>query len=77
MKEGSVKFEKGIERLDAIVRQMEAGNVPLDEALKLFQEGTSLVQQCGELLDEAELQVVKLMKSADGTPIETEYERDE
>ena len=77
MNEKSMTFEASVARLDEIVKQMEQGNVPLEEALKLFQEGTSLVQQCGELLDEAELQVVKLMKSADGTPIETEYERDE
>ncbi len=77
MREKSVSFEKSIERLDAIVRSLEQGNVPLEQALKLFHEGTGLVKTCDEMLSEAELQVVKLMKGADGAPVETEYTRDE
>ena len=70
----SQSFEQSITRLDEIVRQLEQGNVPLEDALKLF---TALVDTCGKLLDKAELEVVKLMKTADGTPAETEYERDD
>ena len=77
MAERSKTFEASMERLEAIVRQLEQGNVPLEESLKLFQEGTKLVQGCTKLLDKAELEVVKLMKTADGTPAETEYERDD
>ena len=77
MREKSVSFEKSIERLDAIVRSLEQGNVPLEQALKLFLEGTGLVKTCDEMLSEAELLVVKLMKGADGAPVETEYTRDE
>ncbi len=77
MAKKSQSFEQSITRLDEIVRQLEQGNVPLEEALKLFQEGTKLVETCGSLLDHAELTVVKLMKSADGTPAETEFERDD
>ena len=77
MSEKSMKFEASMERLEAIVRQLEQGNAPLDESLKLFQEGTQLVQGCTKLLDKAELEVVKLTKTADGTPAETEYVRDE
>ena len=50
MREKSVSFEKSIERLDAIVRSLEQGNVPLEQALKLFQEGTGLVKTCDEML---------------------------
>ena len=49
----------------------------LDESLKLFQEGTKLVQSCAKQLDSAEQEIVKLTKTADGTPAETEYVRDE
>ena len=59
---------------------MDAGTnsgATLEQALKLFQEGTGLVKTCDEMLSEAELQVVKLMKGADGAPVETEYTRDE
>ena len=76
MEQESKTFEQSMARLDAIVRQMEQGNVPLEESLKLFQEGTGLVQTCTQLLDQAELEVVKLMKGADGAPVETEYTRD-
>ena len=70
-------FESRLQRLEEIVRQLEQGNVPLETSLKLFQEGTALVKSCTALLDGAEQQIVKLMKTADGTPAETEYVRDE
>jgi len=66
-------FEQNMVRLEQIVRAMERGDVPLEESLKLFQEGTSLVESCGKLLDEAELQVKKIVASADGTPIEEAF----
>ena len=73
----SKTFEASMARLEEIVRQMEQGNVPLEESLKLFQEGTKLVQSCAKQLDSAEQEIVKLTKTADGTPAETEYVRDE
>lgn len=69
MNEKNMTFESKLQRLEQIVRAMERGDVALDEALKLFQEGTELVRSCGKLLDEAQLQVEKVVKSADGTPM--------
>lgn len=63
-------FEENMQRLEQIVRAMERGDVPLEESLKLFQEGTKLVESCGKLLDKAELQVRKIVPAADGTPVE-------
>ena len=77
MSEKSQTIETAMQRLEEIVRQLEQGNVPLETSLKLFQEGTALVKSCTALLDGAEQQIVKLMKTADGTPAETEYVRDE
>ena len=77
MAETSKSFEASMERLETIVRQLEQGNAPLEESLKLFQEGTALVQSCAKLLDSAEQEIVKLTKTADGTPAETEYVRNE
>ena len=77
MSEKSQTLEASMQRLEEIVRQLEQGNVPLEASLKLFQEGTALVKSCTALLDGAEQQIVKLMKTADGTPAETEYVRDE
>ena len=67
-------FEESIGRLEQIVRAMERGDVPLEESLKLFQEGTDLVRACGKLLDEAELQVKKIMTAPDGSPVEEVFE---
>ena len=67
----SITFEQSLQRLDEIVR-MEKGDVPLEEALSLFEEGTRLAGSCSRLLDEAELKVVQLTKGADGAPQETE-----
>lgn len=67
-------FEQSLTRLDEIVRRMERGDVPLEEALSLFEEGTGLVASCTKLLDEAELKVVQLTKGADGNPEETEFQ---
>ena len=77
MNQQNQTFEQNMLRLEQIVRAMERGDVALEESLKLFQEGTELVDTCGKLLDKAELEVVKLMKTADGTPAETEFERDD
>ena len=74
MAEASKTFEASIQRLEEIVKRMESGELPLEEALALFEEGTSLVKSSSKLLDEAELQVAKLMKGADGAPVETEFE---
>ena len=61
-------FEENMQRLEQIVRTMERGDVALDESLKLFREGTELVRSCGKLLDEAELQVNKIIATPDGKP---------
>ena len=66
-------FEENMLRLEQIVRAMERGDVALEESLKLFQEGTELVRACGKLLDEAELQVKKVMAGADGRPVEEDF----
>lgn len=67
MKE-NVSFEESMQRLEQIVRAMERGDVALDESLKLFQEGTELVGRCGKMLDDAQLQIQKVVKGPDGTP---------
>ena len=67
-------FEASMARLEQIVRTMERGDVALDESLKLFQEGTELVRNCEKLLDEAHLQVTKIMTAADGSPVEEQFD---
>ncbi len=69
-------FEESMARLEQIVRAMERGDVALEESLKLFQEGTELVRSCQKLLDDAQLQVKKIMTAPDGSPVEEDF-RDE
>lgn len=74
MNQNSKTFEENMTRLEQIVRAMERGDVPLEESLKLFQEGTQLVQNCSKLLDEAELQVTKITTASDGSPVEETFD---
>lgn len=70
MNEQNASFEANMQRLEQIVRVLERGDVALEDSMKLFQEGTELVRCCGRLLDEAQLQVKKILVSQDGTPVE-------
>lgn len=74
MSQKNPTFEENIQRLEQIVRAMERGEVPLEESLKLFQEGTELVRSCGKLLDEAQLQVTKITAASDGAPVEESFD---
>ena len=69
-------FESNMQRLEQIVRAMERGDVPLEESLKLFQEGTELVRSCNELLENAQLQVKKIMTAPNGSPVEEDFPHD-
>ena len=66
-------FEESMGRLEQIVRAMERGDVALEESLKLFQEGTELVRNCQKILDDAQLQVKKIMTAHDGSPVEEDF----
>lgn len=74
MDKNNMTFEASMARLEQIVRAMERGDVPLEESLKLFQEGTELVRNCQKLLDNAQLQVNKIMTAADGSPVEERFD---
>ncbi|MDO4982846.1 MAG: exodeoxyribonuclease VII small subunit [Eubacteriales bacterium] len=72
-----LNFEQSMQRLEEIVRHLESGDMPLDDTLKLFEEGTGLIANCSKMLDEAEQKVVKLKKGTDGQPIELPFEDEE
>ena len=74
MSEKKPTFEENMQRLEQIVRAMERGEVPLEESLKLFQEGTELVRICGKLLDDAQLQVKIIATASDGAPVEEDFD---
>lgn len=72
-----VTFEQQLQRLEEIVASLEKGDVPLADSLALFEEGTKLIGACTRQLDQAEQQVVKLMKGPDGAPVELPFESGE
>ena len=59
-------FEASLQRLEAIVKTLEGGELPLEETLRLFEEGQGLLRTCGELLGRAELRVQELLRRGDG-----------
>ncbi len=65
-----MEFEKKLERLEEIVKVMEAGNTSLEESLKIFEEGVRLSRELQNTLTAAEEKVKVLLKvEADGTPV--------
>ena len=73
----TLSFEEKMARLEVIVAKLEKGDAQLGDSLRLFEEGTHLVAACREELDKAEQQVVKLMKGADGAPVELDFTGEE
>ena len=70
-------FEQQLARLEEIVAALEKGDAPLADSLKLFEEGTKLIAACAKQLDQAEQQVVKLMKGPVGAPVELPFDTEE
>lgn len=56
------KFEEALEKLEEIVRRMEAGEMSLEESLKAFEEGIKLARLCAKKLDEADRRVEVLLR---------------
>lgn len=63
------KFEDALEKLENIVREMEAGEMPLDSALKSFEEGIRLIRFCSAKLDETQRRVEQLLEKENSLQI--------
>jgi len=59
-------FETSMKRLEEIVHDLEKGDLPLDESLKVFEEGMNLIKFCSKKLEEVEQKVTMLVKESDG-----------
>jgi len=59
-----LSFESGLQQLEAIVKEMESGELPLERALELFETGMKLSDSCRKQLEDAETRVEVLMKRA-------------
>lgn len=73
MSEQNTTFEQDMQRLEQIVRKMEQGDITLEESLALFREGTELVQTCEKRLNEAEMQIKKIIPDENGAPVEEDF----
>lgn len=69
-----LNFEESLKRLEEIVETLEAGNAPLEESIRLYEEGMMLAKSCVTRLDEAKLKLKKIQKSAGGALEETDIE---
>ena len=67
-------FEKSLDRLENIVSQLEKGELALEEALKLFEEGVKISRFCNTKLDEAERKVEILLKNDQGQMAEEPFQ---
>jgi exodeoxyribonuclease VII small subunit len=65
-KNEEISFEQALERLESIVAKLENGDVPLEAAIELFQEGMKLSQLCGGKLEQVESKIELLMESEQG-----------
>jgi exodeoxyribonuclease VII small subunit len=73
---GEPSFEESTRRLGVIVAELEAGDLPLERALALFEEGVRLSRAAQTRLDRAEKRVEELLSiNADGQPVLREFER--
>lgn len=56
----NINYEKSVARLEEITDKLENGNLPLEEMMKLYEEGTALVAKCSKVLDAAQLKITEL-----------------
>ena len=69
-------FEQSLEDLEKIVKQLESGDLPLEKALKRFEQGTTLSRQCSQMLDQTEQKVSQLLKDGAGHVYEKPFDPD-
>ena len=72
MAEKNIMFNEAMEQLEEIVRQLEQGDVPLEQALTLYQKGMELSKVCHDKLQNAEKQLVTMMNDGKEVPVDIE-----
>ena len=69
-------FEQAMKQLEQIVQDLESGDMPLEKAIKTFEEGIALSKFCSEKLDETEKRITILMQDAEGNLSESPFPAD-
>jgi exodeoxyribonuclease VII small subunit len=73
----TVNLEKSLEQLESLIDELESGDLPLDTAMKKFEEGIKLTRSCQSALKDAEQRVEILLKSAGGEEALRDFDADE
>ncbi len=68
---GALTFEEALKRLEAIVQQLERGDVPLDQSIDLYAEGDRLRVQCQERLEAAQARIDQIVAGTSGEAVAT------
>lgn len=66
-------FEQSLKQLEQIVRELESGDLPLELALKKFEEGMDLSKFCSQKLEETERRITQLMQNSSGAIVEKPF----
>jgi exodeoxyribonuclease VII small subunit len=66
----ALTYEAALAQLDALIQRLEAGSIPLEEAIAAYERGVRLARHCEELLDRTERRVSALVIGGDGRPVE-------
>jgi exodeoxyribonuclease VII small subunit len=66
-------FEQSLKDLENIVKDLETGDLPIEQALKRFEEGMALSKRCGRILDETERKVSQLIQNNEGLVTEQDF----
>ncbi len=70
-------FESSLAELERVVRELERGDLPLDQSLELFEQGVRLSRECQERLNQAERRIEVLLSDGEGRPIITAFDEEE
>jgi exodeoxyribonuclease VII small subunit len=68
-----LSFDIAMEKLETIIKQLEQGNVSLEESIKKFEEGISLINYCSKKLDKAEGKIKMLIEGTDEIALEEDF----
>lgn len=68
----AMSFEQALDQLEKIVDDLERGDVPLEQSIRIYERGEALKKHCGALLKSAEDKVEKIKLGRDGQPVGTE-----
>jgi exodeoxyribonuclease VII small subunit len=71
------KFEAALARLEELVKELEQGDLPLEQSLKLFEEGVKLSRICNRRLEDAERRVEILLKDEAGNVVAQPFSEEE